>query len=60
METCPRNRGNTMLLTATDSLPISVSDKLMAERDWIANVYYLGGTGAISQDVRDEVAAVLH
>jgi putative cell wall-binding protein len=52
--------GSVMLLTKSTSLPGSVSDKLTAERDWIADVYYLGGEGAISQDVRDAVVMILH
>lgn len=52
--------GSVMLLTKSTSLPTSVSDKLTTERDWIADVYYLGGDGAISQDVRDTVATILH
>ncbi|MDA3937162.1 MAG: cell wall-binding repeat-containing protein, partial [Actinomycetota bacterium] len=52
--------GSVMLLTASTALPADVSAKLTAERDWIEDVYYLGGTGAISQDVRDAVADRLH
>lgn len=52
--------GSVMLLTKSTSLPSSVSDVLTTERDWIADVYYLGGDGAISQGVRDAVAAILH
>ena len=52
--------GSVMLLTASTSLPDSVRAKLASERDWIGDVYYLGGLGAISQNVRDQVAAILY
>ncbi|MDA3936383.1 MAG: cell wall-binding repeat-containing protein, partial [Actinomycetota bacterium] len=52
--------GSVMLLTASTALPADVGAKLTAERDWIEDVYYLGGLSAISQDVRDAVADILH
>ncbi len=52
--------GSVMLLTASASLPGSVRNKLVEQRDQVVDVYYLGGTGAISQSVRDEVGSILH
>ncbi|MDA3936370.1 MAG: cell wall-binding repeat-containing protein [Actinomycetota bacterium] len=52
--------GSVMLLTAPDALPTSVSAKLTAERARIAKVYYLGGTSAILQSVRDQVTGILY
>ncbi|MDY0340622.1 MAG: hypothetical protein RBS17_05370 [Coriobacteriia bacterium] len=49
-----------MLLTKRLELPGSVSARLAFERDWIADVYYLGDDSAISQDMRDAVVAILH
>jgi len=52
--------GSVMLLTKRLELPGSVSARLAFERDWIADVYYLGDDSAISQDMRDAVVAILH
>ncbi len=51
--------GSVLLLTPGDSLHPSVAQTLTEQRDWIGNVTYLGGTGAVSQAVRDEVAQLL-
>ncbi|MDA3936019.1 MAG: cell wall-binding repeat-containing protein [Actinomycetota bacterium] len=55
----PGSANSVMLLTRPDELPGNVAGKMNTERDWIGNVFYLGGTAAISQDVRDEVAGIL-
>ena len=55
----PATQDSVMLLTSSTSLPGVVSDVLSDNRDWIATYYYLGGEGAVSQDVRDAVANVL-
>ena len=55
----PAKKGSVMMLTKTKSLPEIVEDTLFANRDDIANVYYLGGPVAVSKDVRNEVAAQL-
>ncbi|HSQ22159.1 MAG TPA: cell wall-binding repeat-containing protein, partial [Coriobacteriia bacterium] len=51
--------GSVLLLTPSDALHSSVAAELTAQRDWIGNVTFLGGTAAVSQDVRDAVAAIL-
>ncbi len=48
-----------MMLVAPTSLPAPVGDALAANRNVIANVVYLGGTGAIPQTVRNQVEARL-
>jgi putative cell wall-binding protein len=52
--------GSVMLLTGSDSLPKETEAVLSAQRDSIANVTFLGGDKAVSQAVRDAVAALLH
>jgi len=51
--------GSVLLLTPTGYLHPSVAAELQAQRDWIGNVTYLGGTGAVSQTVRDQVSSIL-
>ena len=51
--------GSVLLLTPSDTLHPAVADELAAQRDWIGNVTFLGGTAAVSQDVRDAVAGIL-
>jgi len=51
--------GSVLLLTPTGYLHPTVAAELKAQRDWIGNVTYLGGTGAVSQTVRDEVSSIL-
>jgi len=51
--------GSVLLLTPSDALHGSVAAELTAQRDWIGNVTFLGGTAAVSQDVRAAVAAIL-
>ncbi len=48
-----------MMLVAPTSLPAPVGDALVANKGAIANVTYLGGTAAVSQAVRNQVAAKL-
>ena len=48
-----------MLATRTDSLPPVVGAELSEQRDDVANLYYLGGPGAVSYAVRDAVGAIL-
>ena len=48
-----------LLLTPSGYLHPSVAEILEENRDWIGNVTYLGGTAAVSQDVRDEVESIL-
>ena len=55
----PAQKGSVLLLTRNAQLAPATSSALSANRVDIANVYYLGGEGAISQDTRDEVAGVL-
>lgn len=56
----PATNGSVMLLSAATTLPSSVATALSDNKDWIADVYYLGGLGAVPQSVRDAVAAQLH
>jgi putative cell wall-binding protein len=51
--------GSIMALTLTVQLPPVVADGLAEERDSIEQVRFLGGTGAVSQAVRDEVRGIL-
>jgi putative cell wall-binding protein/5-hydroxyisourate hydrolase-like protein (transthyretin family) len=51
--------GSVMLLTPSTSLPASVRTVLQNNRSLIAEVRYLGGTTAVTQSVRDAVAAIL-
>lgn len=53
-------RGAVMMLVQPDALPSPVSKKLAANKDYIGEVTYLGGTGSVSQRVRDAIAARLH
>ncbi len=55
----PATNGSVMVLTKTHSLPPSLAIKLKAEKEWIHDVYYLGGTSAIGQYVRDQVSGIL-
>ncbi|GAB4278359.1 MAG: hypothetical protein Kow0056_10570 [Coriobacteriia bacterium] len=48
-----------MLLTDGDTLSDATRTCLSNKRDWIGSVRYLGGTGAVSTDVRNSVKAVL-
>ena len=56
----PARKSSVLLLTRTDSLPAVTANTLDAQADWIADVYFLGGTGAISHKTRNEVAATLN
>jgi putative cell wall-binding protein len=51
--------GTVLLLTPSRGLHPSVANELDARRDGIDTVVFLGGTGAVSQAVRDEVAQIL-
>jgi hypothetical protein len=48
-----------MALTLTAQLPPVVANGLAEERDFVEQVRFLGGTGAVSQAVRDEVRGIL-
>jgi hypothetical protein len=48
-----------MLLTHSGALTPSTAAALRDEADRIAKVRFLGGTGAISQGVRDSVGTIL-
>jgi Tol biopolymer transport system component/putative cell wall-binding protein len=51
--------GSVMLLTHTATLTPSTSTALDEHKDAIATVRFLGGAGAVSQAVRDQVSQVL-
>jgi len=51
--------GSVMLLTASTWLPTPVAERLTENRDVISTVYYLGGTSAVSQSVRDTITGLL-
>jgi len=51
--------GSVLLLTKSETLYAGVADLLQANSDVIGEVRYLGGAAAVSQSVRDEVAAIL-
>jgi len=51
--------GSVMLLTPGTRLDAYASAVLSAHASHIGTVYFIGGTGAVSQAVRDEVATVL-
>ncbi len=55
----PARKRSVMLLTKTATLPYVVKTALGANREDIANVYYLGGPEAVSLAVRAEVAGQL-
>jgi|GEM_PF-2234734 len=48
-----------LLLTRPDSLVPVAEQRLAANKDVITTVHFIGGTGAVSQGVRDRVAQVL-
>jgi hypothetical protein len=48
-----------MLLTPGQTLHPSVTNELTVQREAIDSVTFLGGTGAVSGAVRDQVAQVL-
>ena len=48
-----------MLITPSNTLHSDVESKYSSNAGTINYLYYLGGTGALSQDVRDDVAAIL-
>lgn len=52
--------GSVMLLTPQSSLSSATAAALTAHKDEIRTVTYLGGTGAVSTSVRDQVASLLH
>ncbi|TLM75316.1 MAG: hypothetical protein FDZ70_06950 [Actinobacteria bacterium] len=52
--------GSVLLLTGANSLDPSVATVLDANRDTIAEVRFLGGTGAVSNTVRTLIYAHLH
>ena len=52
-------RGTVLLLTPGSQLHGGVADSLTYRADAVGNVFYLGGTGAVSQAVRDSVASIL-
>jgi putative cell wall-binding protein len=51
--------GSVMALTLTAQLPPVVANGLGEQRDFIEQARFLGGTGAVSQAVRDQVAGIL-
>lgn len=55
----PAGKDSVMLLTQTRVLPPSTAGRLSANRETIANVYYLGGPVAVSEGVRDSVEKLL-
>ncbi len=55
----PAKKGSVMLLTRTASLPSQTADVLEARRGSILDVYLLGGPGAVSEAVANELAAIL-
>ena len=55
----PATEGSVIMLTRTSSLPPTVGTKIAEEGASIRHVFFIGGTGAISQGVRDDVAALL-
>jgi putative cell wall-binding protein len=52
-------RGSVMLLTPSQSLHPNTAAALETHRDFIASVTFLGGIGAVSQEVRNAVLAIL-
>ena len=52
-------RGTVLLLTPGSQLHGGVADSLTDRADAVGTVFYLGGTGAVSQAVRDSVASIL-
>jgi len=52
-------RGAVMLLNPSEVLHPAVHDAVRDNRDSIDDVYYLGGTNAVSQGVRDDIAGLL-
>ncbi len=55
----PATEGSVMLLTRSTSLPPAVASRVADNSASIRHVFLIGGTGAISQDVRDELGALL-
>ena len=55
----PATEGGVVMLTRTASLPSPVSTVISDEGDSIRHVFFVGGTVAVSQDVRDSVGALL-
>jgi hypothetical protein len=51
--------GSVMVLTETNTLSPDTAAALTANAGSISSVVYLGGLGAISQTVRDQVEAIL-
>ena len=51
--------GSVMLLTTSSTLASAAQAKIAANKAVIFDVAYLGGTSAVSQTVRDQVAAAL-
>jgi putative cell wall-binding protein len=51
--------GSVMLLTLSSSLTPSTAATLTQQKDLIGTVRFLGGTGAVSQTVRDQVGQIL-
>jgi len=49
-----------MLLTPGDYLHADPQACLQDNRDYITSIKYFGGTGAVSQTVRDEVTGILY
>jgi hypothetical protein len=52
--------GSVMLLTHAATLTPASNAALTEHKDAIASVRFLGGTGAVSQAVRDSVRTILH
>jgi len=55
----PARKGAVLVLTRTNSLPLLVEQTLLLHREEIEDLYFLGGTAAVSDDVREQVAAQL-
>ncbi len=51
--------GTVLMLTRPTSLPTFVQQRLEDNKSAIADVHFLGGTGAVSQSVRDDVAQIV-
>jgi putative cell wall-binding protein len=51
--------GSVLLLTDPNTLSAPAQTKLNSHKDKIMSLYFIGGTGAVSQGVRDRVAQVL-
>jgi len=51
--------GSVLLLTRTDSLPPVTRDALVSNKQLIHTLRYFGGTGAVSQSVRDACEAAV-